>query len=49
MQSSQNAGVYVDTTQEFHGRPRNTDNRGPEYKSLQKDPNLYESDSEDEL
>ncbi|XP_060608417.1 uncharacterized protein LOC132760462 isoform X2 [Ruditapes philippinarum] len=50
MQSSQSAGVYVDTTQELsHGRTKNINNRGSEYKSLQKDPNMYESDSEDEL
>ncbi|XP_060576343.1 uncharacterized protein LOC132733697 isoform X2 [Ruditapes philippinarum] len=48
MQSSQSAGVYVDTTQEL-SRTKNINNRGSEYKSLQKDPNMYESDSEDEL
>ncbi|XP_053399000.1 uncharacterized protein LOC123556714 isoform X2 [Mercenaria mercenaria] len=49
-QSSQSAGVYVDTTQDFISGPaRNTENKGPEYKHLQKESDIYESDSEDEL
>ncbi|KAL4229973.1 hypothetical protein ACF0H5_010362 [Mactra antiquata] len=48
-QSSQSAGVYMDTTTTVpvHGLIKH--NRGQEYKSVNKDPNMYESDSEDEL
>lgn len=48
-ESTKSAGVYMDTTQDFKPRKSDSSHQGPEYKSLHKDPNMYESDSEDEL
>ncbi|XP_060608420.1 uncharacterized protein LOC132760463 [Ruditapes philippinarum] len=48
-ESSQSARVIVDTTQELSQGRTNVNNRGSEYISLQRNPNMCESNSDGEL